>query len=43
MELSLAKSSFVRWHAKENVLEVYAVAVNETKEDISFKAYWQPN
>ncbi|BBH23745.1 hypothetical protein Back11_50900 [Paenibacillus baekrokdamisoli] len=37
-ELTLAQQSFVRWHAEENMLEVYAVAVNQTKADISFEA-----
>jgi hypothetical protein len=37
-ELTLAQSSFVRWHAEKNMLEVYAVVQNETKGNISFTA-----
>jgi hypothetical protein len=37
-EIVVEKQSFVRWHEKDNILEVYAIVANMTKNDVSFEA-----
>jgi hypothetical protein len=37
-EIVVEKQSYVRWHEKDNNLEVYAVVANMAKKDVSFKA-----
>lgn len=36
--VTIEKQSYVRWYENENELEVYVVASNPTKHDVSFQA-----
>lgn len=37
-QILVEQQSYVRWHEKENKLEVYAAVANPTSQDVSFEA-----
>ncbi|MEV5029314.1 hypothetical protein [Paenibacillus sp. LPE1-1-1.1] len=37
-EILVEKQSFVRWHEKDSILEVYIAAANKTDKEVSFEA-----
>jgi hypothetical protein len=37
-KILVEKQSFVRWHEKDSILEVYIAAANTTGKDVSFEA-----
>lgn len=37
-QISVEQQSYVKWHERENEVEVYVVVSNSTKHDVSFQA-----
>jgi hypothetical protein len=37
-EIVVEKQSFVRWHERDSIIEVYVVVANTTRKDVSFEA-----